>query len=326
VPQTAATLLHASLLTGKIPGLNRILEMPATGWGKFAAKSAAAIGAEAGWQTGIMLANEATPIFVEHLASAIDSSIPNHGTLAEDLRGVANWDNTGATVLSLLPYIFAGSGMAVFRAGKRELGVTKALEALGIDRESIEAIHRASDTEDREAIFQQAFSERNDSSPEARAARGELDAAHTAGAAALQTGAVILKMGDGTWTVTARDGRNLAAGIKDPAAAMEIKRQADVAQAAEFGRNAPTLEASSTPKESSTPTTSALTTAEHPVQEIPVDNIAVNKDVKQFKEDADSKTGVVEPLTGKYQPDQDYERLFTRIVMNAPAPIGLGGD
>ena len=29
-------------------------------------------------------------------------------------------------------------------------------------------------------------------------------------------------------------------------------------------------------------------------------------------------------LTGKYPPDPAYDRLFTRIVMRAPAPIGLG--
>lgn len=32
-----------------------------------------------------------------------------------------------------------------------------------------------------------------------------------------------------------------------------------------------------------------------------------------------------DPLTGKYKPDPLYEQLFTRIVRNAPAPIGLGG-
>lgn len=32
-----------------------------------------------------------------------------------------------------------------------------------------------------------------------------------------------------------------------------------------------------------------------------------------------------DPLTGKYKPDPVYEQLFTRIVMQAPAPIGLGG-
>ena len=32
-----------------------------------------------------------------------------------------------------------------------------------------------------------------------------------------------------------------------------------------------------------------------------------------------------DPLTGKYKPDPVYEQLFTRIVMHAPAPIGLGG-
>ena len=31
-----------------------------------------------------------------------------------------------------------------------------------------------------------------------------------------------------------------------------------------------------------------------------------------------------DPLTGKYKPDAAYEALFTRIVMKAPAPIGLG--
>lgn len=31
-----------------------------------------------------------------------------------------------------------------------------------------------------------------------------------------------------------------------------------------------------------------------------------------------------DPLTGKYPPDPVYDRLFTRIVMKAPAPIGLG--
>ena len=33
-----------------------------------------------------------------------------------------------------------------------------------------------------------------------------------------------------------------------------------------------------------------------------------------------------DPLTGKYPPDPAYARLFTRIVMRAPAPIGLGDD
>ncbi|SFB75321.1 Hemerythrin HHE cation binding domain-containing protein [Polaromonas sp. OV174] len=31
-----------------------------------------------------------------------------------------------------------------------------------------------------------------------------------------------------------------------------------------------------------------------------------------------------DPLTGKYPPDPAYARLFTRILMSAPAPIGLG--
>lgn len=31
-----------------------------------------------------------------------------------------------------------------------------------------------------------------------------------------------------------------------------------------------------------------------------------------------------DPLTGKYPHDPAYDRLFTRIVMQAPAPIGLG--
>ena len=33
-----------------------------------------------------------------------------------------------------------------------------------------------------------------------------------------------------------------------------------------------------------------------------------------------------DPLTGKYKPDPVYEKLFTRIVRDAPAPIGLGGS
>ena len=31
-----------------------------------------------------------------------------------------------------------------------------------------------------------------------------------------------------------------------------------------------------------------------------------------------------DPLTGKYPRDPAYDRLFTRIVMSAPSPIGLG--
>jgi hemerythrin-like domain-containing protein len=31
-----------------------------------------------------------------------------------------------------------------------------------------------------------------------------------------------------------------------------------------------------------------------------------------------------DPLTGKYPPDPLYDRLFTRIVMTAPEPVGLG--
>lgn len=31
-----------------------------------------------------------------------------------------------------------------------------------------------------------------------------------------------------------------------------------------------------------------------------------------------------DPLTGKYPRDPAYDRLFTRIVMRAPAPLGLG--
>jgi len=33
-----------------------------------------------------------------------------------------------------------------------------------------------------------------------------------------------------------------------------------------------------------------------------------------------------DPLTGKYPPDPVYEGLFKRIVMRAPAPIGLGDE
>ena len=33
-----------------------------------------------------------------------------------------------------------------------------------------------------------------------------------------------------------------------------------------------------------------------------------------------------DPLTGKYARDPLYDRLFTRIVMRAPEPIGLGSD
>lgn len=32
-----------------------------------------------------------------------------------------------------------------------------------------------------------------------------------------------------------------------------------------------------------------------------------------------------DPLTGKYKADPAYDRLFSRIVQKAPAPIGLGG-
>jgi len=31
-----------------------------------------------------------------------------------------------------------------------------------------------------------------------------------------------------------------------------------------------------------------------------------------------------DPLTGKYPRDPLYDRLFTRIVMRTPAPIGVG--
>ena len=31
-----------------------------------------------------------------------------------------------------------------------------------------------------------------------------------------------------------------------------------------------------------------------------------------------------DPLTGKYKPEEVYDRLFTLIVIRAPAPIGLG--
>jgi len=31
-----------------------------------------------------------------------------------------------------------------------------------------------------------------------------------------------------------------------------------------------------------------------------------------------------DPLTGKHEPDEPYRQLFKTIVMNAPAPIGLG--
>jgi hemerythrin-like domain-containing protein len=38
---------------------------------------------------------------------------------------------------------------------------------------------------------------------------------------------------------------------------------------------------------------------------------------KAFAENAD-------PLTGQHPPAQDYEKLFSQIVMKAPSPIGLG--
>lgn len=47
-------------------------------------------------------------------------------------------------------------------------------------------------------------------------------------------------------------------------------------------------------------------------------------DAKDWKElDAAFATNR-DPLTGKYPRDPSYDRLFTRIVMTAPEPIGLG--
>ena len=37
-------------------------------------------------------------------------------------------------------------------------------------------------------------------------------------------------------------------------------------------------------------------------------------------------TANCDPLTGKFPRDPVYDRLFSRIVMNAPAPIGLGAN
>jgi len=37
----------------------------------------------------------------------------------------------------------------------------------------------------------------------------------------------------------------------------------------------------------------------------------------EFEKNAD-------PLTGKHPPGPEFEKLFSRIVMKAPAPIGLG--
>ena len=37
-------------------------------------------------------------------------------------------------------------------------------------------------------------------------------------------------------------------------------------------------------------------------------------------------TANCDPLTGKFPRDPMYDRLFSRIVMNAPAPIGLGAN
>ena len=55
--------------------------------------------------------------------------------------------------------------------------------------------------------------------------------------------------------------------------------------------------------------TSGLNLAQHPVVEFPIGDIVVNKDIKQFKENGDAKTGVVEPLGGS------YERLGTAPVI-----------
>ena len=57
------------------------------------------------------------------------------------------------------------------------------------------------------------------------------------------------------------------------------------------------------------PVSTSLDPARHPVVEYPLDRIVINKDVPQFKGDADSKTGVTEPLAGK------YERLGTAPVV-----------
>lgn len=59
------------------------------------------------------------------------------------------------------------------------------------------------------------------------------------------------------------------------------------------------------------PSTTALPAAQHPVVEFPVERVVVNKDIPQFKGDADPTTGVVEgqKLAGK------YERLGTAPVV-----------
>lgn len=57
------------------------------------------------------------------------------------------------------------------------------------------------------------------------------------------------------------------------------------------------------------PLPSEVTPETHPVQEIPLASLKLSKDVPQFKGDADPKTGVVEPLGGK------FERLGTGPIL-----------
>ena len=57
------------------------------------------------------------------------------------------------------------------------------------------------------------------------------------------------------------------------------------------------------------PLPSELTPETHPVMEVPLNTLSLSKDVPQFKGDADPKTGVVEPLGGK------FERLGTGPIL-----------
>jgi hypothetical protein len=372
VPETGWEYLQAMLLIGKIPGLSKAFNIPASTGKKWLARTGVTLGTELVGENVTEALQDITPLVVQHYASKLNEVIPG---VDWDKEFEAYKGERLDVFLAMLPMVLIGTGAASAR-DFRYLKVAHGFAGMGFNDRIVNEILNAKTPQEGELLFQAYYNDpaaRDPNSPAAKAARAKMAAEMDGRLAELRSGAKVLKMKDGTWTVAGIDGKTIATGIQSAEAASDIKRnydendaqkleaeeaamqsiaalrddaflaaeqqaeweaqqEAEQAVAAgtspageagaqtetgtpvgtdEAGADAnvgvPAAQPEGTEQEPATGTavpsegTTILNAAEHPIRDVPVDSIVVNKDIPQFKENADAKTGVVEKLTGKYQ-------------------------
>jgi hypothetical protein len=226
-PEALIEYITGRLLLDAVPWLKPVfqkLHLTPKTLPRVAARTAGTFAVENAWNVGQELIQDSIPLWWQTLKANPEIGIPEVDF--DDPRNqVWTWSNIKEVMTSMFMYTLGGTGAASFR-DMRTLKDANALRALGFTEGAVDQIIGQETRADAEAVMQGLWNDKEQRNPEsdtAKEARKKMGKAAGEAAKQIATGALISRLPDGHFRVTAPDGEVVGdASTVEAAAALKM--------------------------------------------------------------------------------------------------------